>query len=62
VGWWRIIDNLCIEGETGKSASLRKILLKYGQKHSNTGQIADGYACMAYNHFLSGDYSSQLSL
>jgi tetratricopeptide (TPR) repeat protein len=49
-----------LKGETRKSAELAQDLVEYGQKHSNTGQIADGYVCFAYNHFLSGDYLQAL--
>jgi class 3 adenylate cyclase/tetratricopeptide (TPR) repeat protein len=44
------------KGETLKSTKMAQAAVEYGQKHSITGCIFDGYTCIAYNHFLSGDY------
>lgn len=50
-----------LKGETGKSAKLAQELVDYGQRHSHTGQICDGYSCLAYTHITSGDYASAIS-
>ena len=49
-----------MKGETRKSIKLAQAVVEYGQKHSITGCIADGYGCIAYDHFLSGDFLSEI--
>ncbi len=48
------------KGETLKSSKLAQTLVEYGQKHSITGCIADGYGTIGINHFMSGDLPSAI--
>ena len=48
------------KGETRKSDKTAHSILEYGQKHLITGCIADGYACIAFNHWMSGNFSSAI--
>jgi tetratricopeptide (TPR) repeat protein len=49
-----------MKGETLKSTKMAQAGVEYGQKHSITGCIADSYGCIAFNHFLSGDFLSTI--
>jgi len=49
-----------LKGETRKSTKTAQAVVEYGQKHSITGCIADGYQCIALNHWMSGDFPSAI--
>ncbi len=51
-----------VKGETLKSTKMAQALVEYGQKHSITGCIADGYVCIANNHFIPVIIPRQLSM
>ena len=48
------------KGETLKTSKLAQTLVEYGQKHSITGCIADGYGTIGINHMQSGDLPSAI--